>query len=232
MTLQKKVYVANGAFLGSVIRMFKGQGWQVVAKPEEADFLCLTGGNDVHPQMYGERVLQACWPDAKQDAIDKALIDKFKDKPKLGICRGGQILNVVNGGKMWQDVNNHNREHLAMDVRTKKTYMLSSIHHQMMIPAEESNVEVLAVSSESTERNAFATAMVMKGGSKFDNDIEALWYPDDQALCFQPHPEVGPKECTQYFFDLIDEKFPEIAGQKTNYAAGDTSPWADLENAC
>jgi len=205
MKYEKKVFVGNGAFVSNVLRMFTSRGWKI-AGPDEADFLCLTGGGDLNPAMYNEKPLRTTYFSESQDKYDLDLIEKFKDKPKLGICRGGQILNVFSGGSMFQDVNNHERQHAAVDKRTNELFAVSSLHHQMMIPSK--NAEILAVAFVSTERFRFEASYIVKDKEKtFKDDIEACYYPDTKSLCFQPHPEIGPKPCTDYFFDLIDEKF-------------------------
>ena len=72
-----------------------------------ADGLLLTGGADVEPARYGEQTLDACgkpdlWRDAAEFAYAKAFI--AAKKPIMGICRGLQVLNVVLGGTLYQDL--------------------------------------------------------------------------------------------------------------------------------
>ncbi len=74
---------------------------------EMADGLLVPGGQDVDPAMYGEERLPECgepqgWRDRmEQKAILKAL---ELNKPIFAICRGFQILNVVLGGDLYQDI--------------------------------------------------------------------------------------------------------------------------------
>lgn len=71
------------------------------------DGLVLMGGNDVDPALYGEE------PQTKlggisieQDTFDTALYHAAAagKKPVLGICRGAQLINVLNGGTLYQDM--------------------------------------------------------------------------------------------------------------------------------
>jgi putative glutamine amidotransferase len=67
--------------------------------------LVLTGGGDVDPALYGEIALPETEPpDPKRDAVEAALIDEAlaRDLPLLGICRGMQLLNVHQGGSLFQ----------------------------------------------------------------------------------------------------------------------------------
>lgn len=72
-----------------------------------ADGLYLTGGGDMEPRYYGEERLLSCGePEKGRDELELALVRAFLEvqKPILGICRGLQVLNVVLGGTLWQDL--------------------------------------------------------------------------------------------------------------------------------
>jgi putative glutamine amidotransferase len=74
---------------------------------EALDGLVLQGGNDVAPESYGEQPLDPDWAsDAVRDRYEIELIDAFvrAGKPVFGICRGLQLLNVMFGGTLWQDI--------------------------------------------------------------------------------------------------------------------------------
>jgi putative glutamine amidotransferase len=77
-----------------------------------ADGLLLTGGGDVDPASYGERVENADEPDAGADDWELQLIAGARERglPTLGICRGAQLLAVAHGGRLVQrlpDVDGH-----------------------------------------------------------------------------------------------------------------------------
>ena len=71
------------------------------------DGFMLTGGVDIDPAYYGETVWnETVQIDAHRDTVDilyarAALRSK---KPILAICRGEQLLNVVLGGSLYQDL--------------------------------------------------------------------------------------------------------------------------------
>ncbi|MGA8523223.1 MAG: gamma-glutamyl-gamma-aminobutyrate hydrolase family protein [Candidatus Dormiibacterota bacterium] len=72
------------------------------------DALCLPGGPDVEPTLYGEATRADCAVEVDND-LDRAemLLAGWAleaDKPLLAICRGAQVLNVALGGTLWQDV--------------------------------------------------------------------------------------------------------------------------------
>ena len=71
------------------------------------DGLVLQGGNDVAPACYGQQPLHPDWAgDAVRDHYEMELIDAFVQagKPVFGICRGLQLINVMFGGTLWQDI--------------------------------------------------------------------------------------------------------------------------------
>jgi putative glutamine amidotransferase len=71
------------------------------------DGLVLQGGNDVAPESYDETPLHADWAgDRVRDRYEIELIDAFVQagKPVFGICRGLQLLNVMFGGTLLQDI--------------------------------------------------------------------------------------------------------------------------------
>jgi len=72
------------------------------------DGLCLPGGPDVEPALYGEALRADCAVEVDGE-LDRAEMQLARwaldaDKPLLAICRGAQVLNVTLGGTLWQDV--------------------------------------------------------------------------------------------------------------------------------
>ncbi|WP_027634001.1 gamma-glutamyl-gamma-aminobutyrate hydrolase family protein [Clostridium hydrogeniformans] len=79
----------------------------IKAQLEMVDGIIMSGGHDVNPLLYGEEPSQklgGILP--KRDDFDMKLIKVAMEmkKPLLGICRGHQILNVANGGTLYQDL--------------------------------------------------------------------------------------------------------------------------------
>ncbi len=79
----------------------------VDAYADELDGLVLMGGADVCPESYGEKAQRPEWNgDRVRDDYEIALLRAFtaQRKPVLGICRGAQVINVAQGGTLWQDL--------------------------------------------------------------------------------------------------------------------------------
>lgn len=199
-----RVFVVGGGF--QYLHMFFNFGMKGARSVEDADIICFTGGADVDPSFYGEKKLPKTYSDINRDEYEKGIFIKAKKLkvPMVGVCRGAQFLNVMSGGRLWQDVNNHaiGGKHDVVDLRTGKTVSgMTSTHHQQMI--EGPGAEVVAVAALSTKK-VNEREVVDRKKARAD-DLEVVWYPDTLSLCFQPHPEFGEGSCQDYFLDLIED---------------------------
>jgi putative glutamine amidotransferase len=83
-------------------------GADVPALLDLADGLLVTGGAfDVPPEAYGEARLPACGPsNPERTAFERRLLEGALDRglPVLGVCGGMQLLNVLRGGSLHQDL--------------------------------------------------------------------------------------------------------------------------------
>jgi len=69
--------------------------------------LCLSGGPDLHPSIYGAEPHPLLGPtEAHLDSFEIALVRaaEAREMPVLAICRGLQVLNVARGGTLVQDL--------------------------------------------------------------------------------------------------------------------------------
>lgn len=206
----KKVLVVLDGF--SVGAMFANNGFTVVQDITEADLVCFTGGEDVHPSYYGEENV-ASYTNINRDKYEIGILEKAKelDIPCVGICRGGQFLNVMAGGKMWQDVDNHgiagtHGVMIHLEGEDEQTIQCSSTHHQMMRVGPDSELIGIAMPSLSTYKTN-AEGTVNRLDEDKGADVEIVYHPKIQALSFQPHPEFfqPDHECQQLFFRLINK---------------------------
>lgn len=200
--MQKKVYLEQVG--PGYAAMFMNNGWKVVQNPEDADVICFTGGADVAPMLYMQPRHPKTSMDLVRDERCTNLFLEFEGEKKfVGICRGAQFLNVMNGGSLYQHVDGHatGQGHEVVDVESGESFHVSSTHHQMMIPTSEADLLLYAEVATIKEPD-------MLGIDIYDDwDIEAVFYEETQSLCFQPHPEYFSSDdiCQQYFFAAIDD---------------------------
>lgn len=185
-----KVFIAPGDSYNAAISMFERAGFTVVRDYEEVDLVCFLGGTDVDPAIYNEeRGPHTQSPDRQRDAIEVALYRKFLDVPKVGICRGGQLLNVLNGGKMIQ----HLGKCISGDVKDDMGRVMRVDHHQGMVHSHDDRSELMSYHR--------------LPHTEIEWPDYAIMYESTKSLCFQPHPEWQHEPTRKYFFELIERYF-------------------------
>jgi putative glutamine amidotransferase len=150
------------------------------------DGLCLPGGPDVDPHLYGADVIHPAvyGVDARHDTFDLAIARAAIElrMPILAICRGHQVLNVALGGSLIQ--------HLG-DERTSD--------HRFRYHSVELQAGCRAALAMGTERpvghsvhhqaiDRVADGMVVTGLAD-DGTIEATEAVDGWVVSVQWHPE-------------------------------------------
>lgn len=70
------------------------------------DALVIGGGNDISPEHFGGELDAKVKADPKRDLLEIECIRWALSHgvPMLGICRGAQLINVVLGGTLYQDI--------------------------------------------------------------------------------------------------------------------------------
>lgn len=68
--------------------------------------LIIGGGDDIGPEQYGGTTDARVKSDPARDVLERRWIRTAlrKNWPLLGICRGAQLINVVHGGTLHQDI--------------------------------------------------------------------------------------------------------------------------------
>ena len=157
MSTDPELTVAQSKYPESLARAGAEVRWIDLADPERAvqealtcDGLLLPGGGDMDPKFYGQERILACGePNLLRDTAEPPLLRAFlaADKPVLAICRGIQVMNVVLGGDLYQDIkpfahvphNDHwgkvhtvtvRRGTLLSRILGQDTVLVNSQHHQ------------------------------------------------------------------------------------------------------
>ncbi len=186
------------------------------------DGLLMTGGADIHPSFYGEQPnpsanlkLDTNGRDEFEVALAKQALEK--DLPVLGICRGLQLLNVVSGGKLIQNVSGHTSGSFA------------PLYHQVFVPPGCRLTLILGVAGfmkvNSYHHQAIklpqkASGLTVSAYSLDDGIIEALESPGHRwVVGIQWHPE-RIDEIYPYFQNLFKGLIQ--AAQQTHSVAEST----------
>ncbi len=160
------------------------------------DLVVFTGGSDVDPALYGDEKHMYTSIDTERDLNDVAAYQwaKKNNIPCVGICRGGQFLNVMNGGKMYQHIDGHTRNHQMIGQGIgEEGIEVTSTHHQMMIVPK------------SGELVAWAEDIAFSG----EYEPEVVWFSERKDLSVQYHPEYMDEDSDgyQYFQTLVEDYF-------------------------
>ena len=166
------------------LRALSGAGAApVVMPPHEVDLvpsliagvagLCLSGGPDIDPSMYGaprHPRLGPTHPDL--DRFELAAVHEARrlDMPILAICRGAQTLNVAHGGDLYQ----HLPDEVGKDVPHVRAHSGDpAVMHQVTIEAD--SVLGRALGAERLEVNSFHHQASRRVG---DGLRVVAWAPD------------------------------------------------------
>jgi len=202
----KNVYIINGG--AAYTRLFTALGFGITVHIGNADLLIFTGGEDVSPNLYGDTRHRATGNNPRRDTMEKEYFDLCvaRQIPMVGICRGGQFLNVMSGGRMYQHVYKHVNDHEITDLQTGEVVYVSSTHHQMIMPSPRGLL--VAASYLHGEREWYDGEIFQRDVSQQDNEV--VWYEHTKALCFQPHPEFMYGGMTKYFESLLKRFHGEL----------------------
>jgi putative glutamine amidotransferase len=159
------------------------------------DGLLFTGGEDVHPEFYGEAVRPRCEDiDRDRDLFELGLAKRALDRgiPTFGICRGHQLLNVACGGTLYQDLSE--RPGTVPEHRTKRearaqlrhgVRILAGTQLHQIVGAEELKV----TSTHHQFINRLGDGLKATALSD-DGIVEAIEFPSHPFfLAVQWHPE-------------------------------------------
>lgn len=165
---------------------------------ERCDGLLLPGGPDVDPRRYGEEARAGCRTEAvpELDAVEAAVLRRALDVdlPVLAICRGVQLLNVVCGGTLWQDIAVQEAGEATHDGESLGTPRTEVVHPVVLEPDSRLSQVLLATVVGVNSLHHQALRELGHGlravGRSPDGLVEAIEMPGRRfVLGLQCHPE-------------------------------------------
>ena len=182
-----------------------------VSSREEADAvlavldgIVFSGGEDLGPWLYGEDIYnETVFVDSVRDVSDVFLAQAALDshKPILAICRGEQLMNVVLGGSLYQDIPDQLPDNVGHGGTTHK------------IGIEAGSILASLFGTDSLEVNSthhqavkdLAPGLTVTAHSP-DGIVEA--YEGDNLIAVQFHPEKLVRTDAKWlaFFKLFIKK--------------------------
>lgn len=184
------------------------------------DGIIMTGGDDLSPEMYGEKNTGLSRnTSVVRDEAELYILDKVLNsgKPVLGICRGFQLINVYFGGTLYQDLEsqfrigiNHrnifvNPEDLHHEVRIEEGTMLSEVIRCERFMVNSRHHQGVKNPGKGLVQSAYSS----------DGLVEAVEHPEMNIIAVQWHPEniaaLGGKY-KALFIDFIHRC--ELSGRK------------------
>ena len=161
------------------------------------DGILFTGGGDVSPDLYGEETgpfrIDVC---EKRDAAEGLLFAEVVDragKPAFGICRGAQLINVMLGGTLYQDLPGQFGGSVGIRHRQEPPYNAPS--HKALLTAGGPirgllGADTINVNSTHHQGVKKLAARLVCMATAEDGLIEAAYMPGPQFLwAVQWHPE-------------------------------------------
>jgi len=214
--MAKTVYIEGERNGSSYHQMWERWGYTPIFNPTIATVIQFTGGEDVNPALYDEMPHPTTYFSRYRDELCLELFDigKTNGIPMCGICRGGQFLNIANGGKMFQDCDGHAiwDTHGATIRESGLIVDVTSTHHQIMRPNMDKGIVLLEAFPLGTYKeymihNPELSDKWIVWDNNTADDIEGVYYEETNSLCYQPHPEYCDEDssCVQTYKLFIRE---------------------------
>lgn len=192
----KKAFVLPGAFYGQCVLLMAEAGFSRADNVADADVVVFIGGEDINPALYNQADVASHYY-GKRDDFEVEIYKRAQELNKIcfGICRGAQFLHAMNGGVLWQDVNNHaGNRHYIVDLDEDVRLEVTSMHHQML--QDNDTMETIAVTEDQIattfiDENLHIDLGKADANQEYEIEVEAGCYHSTKCFFVQGHPEVG-----------------------------------------
>lgn len=202
------VLASHGSFDTEIARILHGLHANVIYTDSledveegyrKATHVLIPGGSDINPLHYGQLNSYSRPYSPERDALEFTLVEQtLKDgKPLLGICRGHQLINVIAGGTLLQDI-----EADTGVVHNKLSHVVNLYKPSRRIGELTGNKSVVNSYHHQAVRKVAPGWRI--GLLSDDGIVESIEHPTHPVLSVQFHPEVlaGGRKYFQAFIGL------------------------------
>lgn len=173
-----------------------------------------TGGHDVDPSLYGEEKTGLCGPACmERDRLEQNVFRMAWEDHKavLGICRGLQLINVLMGGTLFQDLPSEFQGTCCIEHHMKPPY--SRVCHQVELVQGGPLCKLLGRNSMGVNSYHHQGIKKLAPGLKAtavaeDGLVEGIYAPDREYIqAVQWHPEFmspGDADAGKIFRSFIE----------------------------
>lgn len=223
----RKIYVVGGS--EHYTRWMQGQ---VVESMKDADLVVFTGGEDVHPDFYGEPMNPTAHCNHQRDRYEEVEFNEALERkiPMLGICRGSQFLCVMSGGRLVQHQQNPSHMHYIQTF-DGGTWEITSTHHQAAYPFDmpKTSYRVLGWTREISRFHEDGNRQEMNPPV----ECEIVHYPQSGCLGIQGHPEMMKKDhptmqylqgmLNKFLSNTLQDEYNKDSSEEGAYPVQDTN---------
>ena len=161
---------------------------------DRLDGLLLSGGPDINPRLYGEESspgLGEVDEGLDRMELEAAALAFQANLPTLGICRGAQILNVSQGGTLYQDIPGQVQDSIGHAQKADKNVLTHSIQIEgKTLLAGISKRKAIWVNGKHHQAIKDLAPGFRVSARATDGIIEAIEHPSKKFLLgVQWHPE-------------------------------------------
>ena len=169
---------------------------------DKIDGLILAGGSDIDPGSYGAQPhpeTRGTWPERDRFEIGMGTRALERDMPVLGICRGMQMMNVIQGGTLNQHLGLELHRHTPGAFTDHGVRLEAGSLAERVVGGEHTDVK----SAHHQGLDDFGEGVVATGHAD-DGIVEAIELPDRGfAVGVLWHPEED--ERSRVIGSLVDE---------------------------